>query len=120
MLKDHALVAAFVKRSKRDRYREILSNSRLRHKFTSQLAHFKDFDPKYRLSIPSDKLFVDNIARELQKRHSPNIVSAISEDPALDQKELPLVERSQADRRAWHGHRPLLHSWTPRLRRDRG
>ena len=92
MLKDHALVAAFVKRSKRDRYREILSNSRLRHKFTSQLAHFKDFDPKYRLSIPSDKLFGDNIARELQKRHSPNIVSAISEDPALDQKELPLVD----------------------------
>jgi hypothetical protein len=87
-----ALIAAFVKRSKRDRYREILSNPRLRHKFTSQLAHFTDFDPKYRLSIPSDKLFVDNIARELQKRHSPNIISAISEDPALDQKELPLVE----------------------------
>jgi hypothetical protein len=28
----------------------------------------------------------------LQKRHSPNIIFAISEDPALDQKELPLVE----------------------------
>jgi hypothetical protein len=40
---------------KRDRYREILSNPRLRHKFTRQLAHFTDFDPKYRLSIPSNK-----------------------------------------------------------------
>jgi hypothetical protein len=89
---EHSLIAAFVKRSKRDRYREILSNPRLRHKFTSQLAHFADFDPRYRLSIPSNKLFVDNIARELQKRHSPKIVFAISEDPALDQKELPLVE----------------------------
>jgi hypothetical protein len=85
-------LAAFVKRSKRDRYREILSSARLRHKFTNQLAHFCDFDPRYRLSIPSNKLFVDNIAFELQKRHSPNIVYAISEDPALDQKELPLVE----------------------------
>lgn len=89
---DHALIAAFVKRSKRDRYREILSNPRLRHKFTSQLAHFTDFDPKYRVAIPSNKLFVDNIALELQKRHSPNIVLAISEDPTLDQKEVPLIE----------------------------
>lgn len=87
-----ALIAAFVKRSKRDRYREILSDPRLRHKFTSQLAHFTDFDPKYRLPIPSNRLFVDNITLELQKRHSPNIVFAISEDPALDQKELRLVE----------------------------
>ena len=89
---EQALIAAFVKRSKRDRYREILSNPRLRHKFTSQLAHFKDFDPKFRLSIPSNKLFIDNIAIELQERHSPNIVFAISEDYALDQKELPLME----------------------------
>jgi len=89
---EHSLIAAFVKRSKRDRYREILSNPRLRHKFTNQLAHFTDFDPKYRLPIPSNKLFVNNIALELQKRHSPKIVFAISEDPALDQKEVPLVE----------------------------
>ena len=49
-----------MKRSKRNRYREILSNPRLRDKFTSKRAHFSDFDPKYRLSIPSDKLWVDN------------------------------------------------------------
>jgi len=87
-----SLVAAFVKRGKRDRYREILSNPRLRHKFTSQLAHFSDFDPKYRLPIPSNKLLAENIARELRKRHSPEIVFAISEDPSLDQQEVPLVE----------------------------
>ena len=81
-----------MKRSKRERYREILSNPRLRHKFIHQLAHFGDFDPKYRLPIPSDKLFVDNIAIELRKRHSPNTVYGISEDPALDQKQLALVE----------------------------
>jgi len=92
---EHALIAAFVKRSKRDRYREILSDPRLRHKFTHQLAHFKDFDPKYRVSIPSNELFVDNTALELRRRHSPNIVFAISEDPALDQKELPLLEALQ-------------------------
>lgn len=89
---EQSLIGAFVKSSKRDRYREFLSNPRLRHKFTHQLAHFTDFDPKYRLPIPSHKLFVDKIARELQKRHSLNIVYAISEDPALDQRELPLVE----------------------------
>ena len=92
MYNEHALIAAFVKRGKRDRYREFLSNPRLRHKFTNQLAHFTDFDLKYRLPISSDKLFVENIARELQKRHAPQIVFAISEDPALDEKEFPLVE----------------------------
>ena len=92
MHNEQALIAAFVKRSKRDRYREILSNPCLRDKFTSQLAHLKDFDAKYRLSIPSDKLFVENTTVELQRRHSPNIIFAISEDPTLDQKEFPLVE----------------------------
>jgi hypothetical protein len=90
-----SLIAAFVNRNRRDRYREFVSNPRLRHKFTNQLAHFSDFDPKYRLSIPSNSLFADNIACELQKRHSPDIVFAISENPALDQKELPLVEALQ-------------------------
>lgn len=89
---EEALIAAFVKRGKRERYREILSNPQVRRKFTSQLAHFTDFDRKYRLPIPSHKLFAANIAVELQKRHSPKIVRAISEDPALDQTELPLVE----------------------------
>ena len=89
---EHSLIAAFVERRKRDRYREFVSNPRLRHKFTHQLAHFRDFDPRYRLPFPSNRLFVDNIARELQKRHAPNIVFAIFEDPALDRKELPLLE----------------------------
>lgn len=92
MHNEQALIAAFVKRSKRDRYREILSNPRLRHKFTSRLAHFADFDSKYRVAIPSNKLFAGNIAIELQKRQSPNVVFAISEDPRLDQKEVQLVE----------------------------
>ena len=86
------MIAAFVKRNKRDRYREIVSDSRLRHKFTGQLAHFKDFDPQYRVPIPTNKLFVSSIARELEKRHSPKIVFAISEDPALDQKEFHLIQ----------------------------
>jgi hypothetical protein len=37
-------------------------------------------------------LFIANIASELQKRRSPNIVLAISEDPELDQKEIQPVE----------------------------
>jgi hypothetical protein len=89
------LVAAFILPSKRDRYREFLSNPKLRHKFTSKLAHFSDFDPKYRVSIPSEKLFADNIAQELLKRRSPSSVFVISEDRALDQRELPLLEALQ-------------------------
>ena len=89
---EHLRIVAFVKRGKRDRYREILSSPRHRRKFLDLLPHFADFDPKYRVPIPSDKLFVENIARELRKRQCPSLVYAISEDPALDQKDLPLLE----------------------------
>lgn len=92
MQNESALIAAFVTRSKRARYREFVSNPKLRHRFTSRLAHFADFDPKYRVSIPSNRLFINNIALELQRRRSPNVVFAISEDPSLDQQEFPLVE----------------------------
>src|SRR6202007_1339811 len=54
--------------------------------------HVTHTDPRCLFPIPSDKIFSENIVRELQKRHSPNIVFAISEDPALDQKEFPIVE----------------------------
>ena len=70
----------------------MLSNPRLRRKFIKLLPDFRHFDPRYRLPFESDKLFAGNVARELQKRHSPSLVYAISEDPALDQKEVPLVE----------------------------
>ena len=89
---EQSFVAAFIKRTKRDRYREMLSKPQLRHKFTGQLAHFKDIDPRYRLPIPSNLLFAGNTARELQKRHSPSVVFAVSEDATLDQTEIPLVD----------------------------
>jgi hypothetical protein len=85
---EQALIAAFVKRSKRNRYREILSDARLRPKFTHLLAHFTDFDPKYSVELSSSK--VESIEIELRRRRSPEIIFAISEDPRLDQQELAL------------------------------
>lgn len=92
MYNELSLIQAFVKRNKRDRYREMVANPLLRHKFIGQLAHFTDFDPQYRVPFASDQLFVRNIAIELQRRQSPSIVFAISEDPALDQKDFVLAE----------------------------
>ena len=89
---EQALIMAFVKRGKRDRYREMVAQTHLRSKFTSALAHFTDFDARYRLPFPSNKLFVDNICRELQKRRSPSVVWVMSEDPSIDQKEVDLIE----------------------------
>lgn len=81
-----------MQRNKRNRYREMLSNPRLRHKFSKQLAHFGDFDPRYRVALPSNKLFIDNIAVELKKRQCPNTVFVFSEDSDFDQKELSLMD----------------------------
>jgi len=52
-------------------------------------------------------------------RHT-SIVFAISKDLALDQKELALVKGLKQIVGRGNGHRPLLHSRTPSLRRDRG
>lgn len=92
---EQALIAAFVKRGKRERYRELLSDSRQRRKFLSKLAHFTDFDVKYRLPIPCGKLSVKEIAKQLQQRGSPTNVFVISESSTLDQKDLPLMEALQ-------------------------
>jgi hypothetical protein len=89
---EHSFIAAFVKRSKRDRYRQFVSDPRLRRKFLNQLAHFKDVDPRFRLPIASNKLGVDNITVEMQRRHSHSFVFVVSEDPTLDQREMPLAE----------------------------
>ncbi len=80
---------------KRERYREMFNTPRLRKKFINELAHFVDFDPKFRLPLMSEKLDVPTIARELQKRQSRNVVLAISENPALDKQQLPLLEALQ-------------------------
>ncbi len=56
------------------------------------LAHFTDFDPKYRVNLNANKQLVEGIEIELRKRRSPAIVYAISEDPSLDQTQLPLAE----------------------------
>jgi hypothetical protein len=87
-----AFVDRFVTKNKRDRYRGFLSNASLRRKFTSELAHFQHFDTRYRVPLLSQKLFVENIKVELQKRHSPNSVFVISEDPRLDRQEMLLAE----------------------------
>jgi hypothetical protein len=86
MMHEQSLIAAFVKRNKRDRYRDMLSDPRIRRQFTERLAHFRDFDPKHRVSISGDTSSVERIAIELQKRLSPSIVFAISEDPRIDGK----------------------------------
>jgi hypothetical protein len=112
---EQSLIGAFVKRSKRDRYREILENPRLRHKFTHKLAHFTDFDPKYRLPISSVKLFIENIAIELRKRHSPTVVYAISEDPTRSKR---AAAHGGSHLHCWsrNGHGPFVHSKTPCVR----
>jgi len=91
----YAGIVEFVKPAKRDCYREMLTVPRLRHKFVGLLAHFADFDAKYRVPISSDKLGADKIAFELEKRHSPRIVYAVSENSSLHQKQRLLAEALQ-------------------------
>jgi hypothetical protein len=85
-------LSVFMKRSKREGYREMLSTPRLRQKFTDRLAHFSDFDDQYRVPIPSNMMSPENIALELKKRHSPDVVFAISELSSINYRQIALTE----------------------------
>lgn len=87
-----SFVGAFVKRSRRGRYREFVADPALRHKFIRDLATFRDFEPRCRLPFASDKLFAGNTSAELFKRHAPELVYVISENSAIDRQVMSLVK----------------------------
>src|SRR5947209_446384 len=90
---DHAaaLIDAFVLRSRHERYLALLRSARGRAKLRGALAHFGDLDPRYatRLSGAQDARAV---AALLAARGAPATCYALSEDSALDDRDLPLEE----------------------------
>src|SRR5258707_12253184 len=92
MVPDEQLLARFFIPSKRERYIDMLSNSKQRKKFLQELPHFKSLDPRYFVPMPPKKLFPDQIAGILAGKGAPHSCWITSENSDLDGREMPLIE----------------------------
>ena len=98
---EEGAIRAFVQRDKQERFLGFLANPKNRKKFTTSLAHFRWFDRRFATPIswkvdPKLKLWerhvqgIENIHRLLQSKGAGPTCSVISEDSAVDGRELDL------------------------------
>jgi hypothetical protein len=90
---EEATVRAFIQKSKQERCIQFLANPKHRHKFTSELAHFKWLDDRFAHPIsPSTAHTAKEIASLLRAKGAGTTVHIISEDSDIDGKEMGLEE----------------------------
>jgi hypothetical protein len=87
---EETLVRSFVIPAKRERMAQLLASSKMRGKATSTLAHFKDLEPRWVVSLSAEEQDPASVERALRSHGAPDTCHVISEDAALDGKRLPL------------------------------
>jgi hypothetical protein len=90
---EEATIRAFIQKSKQERCIQFLANPKRRHKFTSELAHFKWLDDRFAHPIPPPSAHTaQEIASLLRGKGAGRTVHVISEDSDIDGRELDLDE----------------------------
>ena len=89
---EEILISTFVTAAKRKHYIEILANPKRRHRATVTLAHFSDFDPTAVVHLGSELQTSSAIEVELRSRGAGESCHVISENRAIDGKNLPLKQ----------------------------
>jgi hypothetical protein len=89
---EEAAVKAFIRSNRQERYLKFLSNPKQRHRFTSELAHFKALDPKCLVAIPPNQENPSRVAELLATMGAGSRCWVISENSELDSRELGLRE----------------------------
>jgi hypothetical protein len=87
---EEAAVKAFVRSNRQERYLKFLSDPKQRHRFTSELAHFKALDPKCLVAIPANQENPSRLAELLITMGASSRCWVISENSELDSRELDL------------------------------
>jgi hypothetical protein len=72
---EKALVAAFIKKEKKERYLFLLSRAGRRNKVLGKLHHFNDFDPRYVQEMDAQA----DIESVLRKKGAPDTCYVISD-----------------------------------------
>jgi hypothetical protein len=95
---DHAtaLFTAFIVPSRRERYTNLLENSKGRAKLRTYLAHCHDLDPRHAKRITPSNLENRAIAEQLRKRGAPARCYVVAEAQELDGQTLSLEEALDA------------------------
>lgn len=108
---EEATIRAFIQKNKQDRCIQFLANPKNRHKFTSELCHFKWLDERFAHPIPpSTAHTAKEIVALLRSKGAGPTVHVISEDSGIDGKELGLEE---AMGHVWGGQMGTILSCIP-------
>jgi hypothetical protein len=87
---EESVVRAFIVPTKRERYLGFLATPKGRAKIISQLAHFKDLNPKYMFAIPPNQTNRVSLLKLLIAKGAGKRCWVISETAELDGKETDL------------------------------
>jgi hypothetical protein len=84
----------FIEPVHRERFRDSMRSTRRRAKLRDQLAHFRWLDQRYTDgAVPLD---IDRITERLRSLGAPDTCFVVSEDEALDGREMPLDDAVRA------------------------
>jgi hypothetical protein len=85
-------LAIFIESAWRPRFRESLTEPRLRKKLQAKLYHFRHLDTRYTTAIPSANQTSAYLSRALRARGAPQSCYLLSDDDELDGRVLGLKE----------------------------
>jgi hypothetical protein len=86
-----AFIDAFVVKERRERLHCLVVNPHRRKQFVQELAHFRWLDQRHAKKLAPSAQNPEDIARLLRQKGAPDICFLVSEDSALDRKQLPLL-----------------------------
>ena len=82
----------FIVPQKRDRYLALLESKRGRAKLLNGFNHCRDLDPRFAKEIPSGQQSGDSIEALLRRRGAPDTCYVMSDNRAIDGKEMSLPD----------------------------
>jgi hypothetical protein len=89
---ERKLVTSFILPARQSHYLELFDRPHRRKDITRSLAHFKDVDERYAVTIKPSEENPTDILRILKAKGAPETCYTVSEDSDLDGKEIPLAD----------------------------
>ena len=87
---EEAVIKAFIRSNRQERFLRFLSDPKRRGEFTSSLAHFKGLNHKYVLRIPANQQKPSSLANLLASMGAGSKCWVISENLDVDGREMDL------------------------------
>ena len=110
-LHEEGLIRSFFLKDRQERCALLLSDQRRRRRFTDELAHFKWLDERFAKSIPASTAHTAaELIALLRSKGAGKTVWVISEDAAIDGREMPLEEAMKG---TWGGCMGTILSCVP-------